>query len=69
MVSLEKERRKARDFLRGDPHVTIEPIRPSVRSTIETEEVIVSQERKNEIEKIKNPRLKTEAYLKQIGKL
>jgi len=68
-MNLELERKKAQDFLRGDPHVTIEPIRPSVRSAIEKEDVIVSQERKNGKMEIENPRLKTEAYLKQIGKL
>jgi len=68
-TDLDVERKKAHAFLAGDPHVRLEERRVSVRPVKETEDVIVSQERKNEKKMIENPRLKTEAYLKQIGKL
>lgn len=68
-MNLETERKKALDFLAGRGNVSLDVGRPTVPSAKETEEVIVSQERKNEREKILNPRLRTEAYLKQIGKL
>lgn len=69
MINLEREKRKALDFLAGDPHVFLEAKREAVRPDKEKMDVIESQERKEVIPEIKNPRLKTEAYLKQIGKL
>lgn len=67
--NLETERRKALDFLAGRADVKLEKIPPTVRSDKETEDVIVSQEKKEVIKEIINPRLRTEAYLKEIGKL
>lgn len=69
IIDLDAERKKALDFLAGDPHVSLEARREAVRPDKETEDVIVSQERTNEKVKIVNPRLRTEAYLKKIGKL
>jgi len=68
-MNLEAERKKVLDFLAGRPDVKLEGTRMPVRPVKEDTEMIVSQERKKEIKEIKNPRLKTEAYLKQIGKL
>ena len=68
MTNIEIERKKARDFLAGDPKVTMEEIREAVPIDKERTKVIESQEKKTPLNKIKNPRLKTEAYLQQIGK-
>jgi len=68
-MDLETERKKALDFLAGKPDIKLEDRRPTVPSAKESEDVIVSKERKNELKEILNPRLRTEAYLKQIGKL
>jgi len=67
-MDLEEERKKALDFLAGRPNITLENTRATVRPVKESLDVIESQERMKEIKKIENPRLKTEAYLKQIGK-
>lgn len=66
---IDVERKKALDFLAQDPHVTLEPRRDTVRPVKENEGVIERPERKKEKVEIINPRLRTEAYLKQIGKL
>ena len=68
-TDLDVERKKALDFLAGQPDVKLEDTRIPVRPDKEKLDVIVSQERKNEKPEIVNPRLKTEAYLKEIGKL
>jgi len=66
---IELERKKALDFLAGDPHVKLEPTREPV--PVDTRKNEGENERLKEkvVKKIKNPRLRTEAYLKQIGKL
>lgn len=68
-AKLDEELSKARAFLVGDPHVKLEDRQVPVRPDKETEEVIGSQERMKAIIEMENPRLKTEAYLKQIEKL
>ena len=69
MMDLEVERKKALDFLAGRSDVKLENTPVPVRPDKESMDVIGSQERKNEKQKIVNPRLRTEAYLRQIGKL
>ncbi len=68
ITNLMKERKKAMDFLAGDPKITLQDGRVNVHPSIEKEELIESQERKKETTLIQNPRLRTEAYLKSIGK-
>ena len=68
-TSIDVERKKALDFLAGDPHVTLTPGRIPVRPDKEKNEGEKERLKEKVVAEEKNPRLKTEAYLKQIGKL
>lgn len=69
MTNIELERKKALDFLRGDPHVKLDLGRPSVPVDKELNEGENERKKVTETVEEKNPRLRTEAYLKKIGKL
>lgn len=69
MTDLELERKKVLDFLRGDPHVKLDLGRPTVPEVKEKNEGENERKKVTKVVEEKNPRLRTEAYLKKIGKL
>jgi len=69
VTNIELERKKAYAYLAGDPHISLKERRDTVR--LDKEKLEGEKERKKEkaVKEIKNPRLRTEAYLRKIGKL
>lgn len=66
MVSLEEERRKARDFLAGKPGVDVEIVRIPVRNGIDTTEVKEERPEMIEAEQKLSPLQRIEQYRRII---
>jgi len=66
-MNLEAERKKALDFLAGDPNVKVEVVRTTVRPGLERTERNEEGQKEKEEKRELTPRKKTEQYLKSIG--